>query len=142
MDPEKIVKSIVSEVNRTLGYYEKSYSSVRRTPDSYQERCEDFREYIERRFNYEASRIPELSKVVLETEGHLFVCTEVEGSDEEKRKFKKAVVTLIDINLLRDEDQNLKDEITQIKELLGGDRISFNSVRKKIKITIEYNNDE
>lgn len=137
MDPELILKEIISNVNKTLKSYEKDFTSVKRTPETYQERCKSFEEFIERRFNFEASKIPELSEIVMKTEGKLFCCTEIEEPDEKKRKFKSATIKLIDTNLLLDEDQTLKDEITKVKELIGGDRIQFNSVRKKIKLTID-----
>lgn len=137
MDPELILKEIISNVNKTLKSYEKDFTSVKRTPETYQERCKSFEEFIERRFNFEASKIPELNEIVMKTEGKLFCCTEIEEPDEKKRKFKSATIKLIDTNLLLDEDQTLKDEITKVKELIGGDRIQFNSVRKKIKLTID-----
>ena len=115
MESEKLVKQVISNVNQSLRYYEKSYTSVKRTPDSYQERCESFEEFIERRFNFEASKIPEFSDVVLKTEGKVFICTEIEDPDEKKRRFKSATIRIIDVDLLLDEDQNLKDEITKLK---------------------------
>lgn len=137
MESERLVKEVISNVNKSLRYYEKSYTSVKRTPDSYQERCESFEEFIERRFNFEASKIPEFADIVMRTEGKVFVCTEIEDPDEKKRRFKSATIRIIDVNLLLDEDQNLKDEITKLKEFIGGDRIVFNSVKKKIKLTID-----
>ena len=141
MDPEEAIKTIVSNVNKTLKSYEKSFTSVKRTPDTYQERCECFEDFIEKRFNFEASKIPELSDIVMKTEGLLFKCTGIEEPDEKKRKFKSATIKLISVDLLLDEDQNLKDEITKVKEYLGGDRIQFNSVKKKIKLTIDSDDD-
>lgn len=137
MESERLVKEVISNVNKSLRYYEKSYTSVKRTPDSYQERCESFEEFIERRFNFEASKIPEFADIVMRTEGKVFICTEIEDPDEKKRRFKSATIRIIDVNLLLDEDQNLKDEITKLKEFIGGDRIVFNSVKKKIKLTID-----
>jgi hypothetical protein len=137
MDSELAIKTIISNVNRTLKSYEKGYCSVKRTPETYQERCESFEEFIERRFNFEASKIPELNDVVMRTEGKLFCCTEIEEPDEKKRKFKSATIKINYNDLLLDEDEILKDEVTKIIEFLGGDRIQFNSVRKKIKLTID-----
>lgn len=137
MESERLVKEVISNVNKSLRYYEKSYTSVKRTPEAYQERCESFEEFIERRFNFEASKIPEFSDVVMRTEGKVFICTEIEDPDEKKRRFKSATIRIIDVDLLLDEDQNLKDEIVKLKEFIGGDRIVFNSVKKKIKLTID-----
>jgi hypothetical protein len=137
MDSELAIKTIISNVNRTLKSYEKGYCSVKRTPETYQERCESFEDFIERRFNFEASKIPELNDVVMRTEGKLFCCTEIEEPDEKKRKFKSATVKINYADLLLDDDEILKDEVTKIIEFLGGDRIQFNSVRKKIKLTVD-----
>ena len=136
MDAEKAIKGVVSEVNRTLPYFEKSFSSAKRTPDTYQERCNSFEEYVTNRFNYEASKIPELEEIIYKTEGHVFKCVELEDPDEKKRRFKRARIE-IDADLLLSEDQNLKDEINKVIEYLGGKQIYFNSVKKKIKLTIK-----
>ena len=137
MDSEQALKTIIANVNKTLKSYEKDYCSVRRTPETYQERCTSFEEFIERRFNFEASKSPELSEIVMRTEGKLFCCIEIEEPDEKKRKFKSATVKLNYADSLFDDDETLKDEITKIKEFIGGDRIQFNSVKKKIKLTID-----
>lgn len=137
MEVENDIKNLISRVNSTLGYYEKSFISAQRTPELEKERCESFEEYIEIRFNHEAYKVPELKKAVEETEGRLFSCVELEEPDTTKRRFKKAVVKLLDPELLPECDQTLKNEINQIKELLGGSVISFNCVKKKIKFDIE-----
>jgi hypothetical protein len=136
MQSEKALKEIVSEVNRTLSYFEKFYSSAKRTPESYQERCNSFEEYITNRFNFEAAKIPEFEELIYKTDGHLFKCTVLEEADEKKRKFKRAIV-VIDDDLLSIDDQSLKDEVAKIREYIGGDQICFNSVKKKIKLVIK-----
>lgn len=136
MESEKALKEIISGVNKTLSYFERCYSSAKRTPESYQERCNSFEEYITNRFNFEASKIPEFEELVLKTDGHLFKCTVIEDADEKKRKFKRAIV-VIDDDLLSVDDQSLKNEIAKIKEYIGGDQICFNSVKKKIKLVIK-----
>jgi len=141
MDSEQAVKEIVSEINRTLSYFEKDFSSAKRTPESYQERCSSFEDYITNRFNFEASKIPELSELVLKTEGKLFKCKSLEGADEKKRRFKLATVVIDYDNLLSEDDQSLKDEIAKVTEYLGGDLICFNSVKKKIKLIIKRYDD-
>jgi len=140
MESEKALKEIVAGVNRTLSYFESHYSSAKRTPDTYQERCNSFEEYITNRFNYEASKIPEFEDIIFKTDGHLFKCTVLEEADEKKRKFKRAIV-VIDDDLLSIDDQSLKDEVAKIKEYIGGDEISFNSVKKKIKLVIKSYDD-
>ena len=137
MDSEAALKEIISGVNKTLSYFEKNFSSAKRTPETYQERCSSFEEYITKRFNYEATRIPELEELVYRTGGKLFRCKELEEADEKKRKFKLATV-IVDEKTLLSEDESLKDEIAGVIEYLGGDVISFNSMKKKIKFTIKY----
>lgn len=140
MDSEKALKGLVSEINRTLTYYERSFSSVKRTPDTYQERCNSFEEFVENRFNFEASKIPELEEAIVATGGKLFECVSIDEPDEKKRRFKTATIRIRDIKDINPrimDDESLKVVITKVKEYLGGDQISFNSVRKKIKLTIE-----
>lgn len=137
MESERLIKEVISNVNRTLKSYEKSFTSVKRTPEAYQERCDTFEQFIGRRFNYEAAKIPEFSDLVMKTDGLLFYCSEIEEPDEKKRKFKTATIRIISADLLLDDDQTLKDEIAKLKEFIGGDRIRFNSVKKKIKLTID-----
>ena len=126
---EIVIKELISRVNGTLGYYEKDYISVKRTPYSERERCETFEQFIEARFNYECCQIPELQEAVLFTEGHLFSCQYLENPDSIKRRFTTACV-ILDPRL----PENLKNDILQ---LIGGSTIKFNNVKKKIKFTIE-----
>lgn len=137
MDSEKAIKEIVSEVNRTLSYFESDFSSAKRTPDTYQERCHTFEEYVTNRFNYEASKIPELEELVLKTDGNLFICVNLEEKDEKRRRFKLAEVRINYDKLLSDGDESLKDEIARVVDYIGGDLIYFNSVKKKIKLVIK-----
>lgn len=132
---EEIIKELISRVNSTLGYYEKDYISVKRTPWSDRERCETFEQYIEARFNYECSQIPELQEALELSEGHLFCCTELLDPDTSKRRFSLARVELVKPEPYFPE--SLNTEIEKICKLLGGRSIKFNNVKKKIKFTIE-----
>ncbi len=137
MDLEKIIRKVVSEVNRTLGQYEKDWVSCERIPGGERERCESFEHFIELRFNRECYKIPELQKLIIATEGHLFRCTSIEEPDLEKHKFELAHLEMLDLSEIRDEDVDIKEMLTTVQELFGGRKISFNSVRKKIKFKIE-----
>lgn len=137
MDLEKIIRKVVSEVNRTLGQYEKGWVSCERTPGGERERCESFEHFIELRFNRECYKIPELQKLIIATEGHLFRCTSLEEPDLEKHKFELAHLEMLDLSEIRDEDTDIKEMLTTVQKLFGGRKISFNSVRKKIKFKIE-----
>lgn len=134
---DSILKDLISRVNSTLSYYEKDYISVKRTPESEQERCTSFEQYVEARFNYECCRIPEFRDAVLATEGHLFSCTSLEDQDVAKRRFTTATISLLDPETLLEEDEILKNEILKIREFIGGSCIKFNNVKKKIKYLIE-----
>ena len=140
-----IIRDLISRVNSKLGYYESGYVSAERTPHTDKERCNTFEHYIECLFNYEAYSIPELFDMVDELSGHLFRCTAIEEPDEEKRKFKSVTIELITDGQLEEyvikeklseEVDTLKDELQSIIKFLGGSKINFNSVRKKIKFSI------
>lgn len=137
MNIEAIIKDLISRVNSTLGYYEKDYISVQRTPFSERERVQSFEQYIEARFNFECCAIPELYDAVIATDGHLFHCVELTNPDTMKRRFTTATVTLVDPKTLVGANENLIDEINKIHEFIGGSVIKFNNVRKKIKFTVE-----
>lgn len=137
METENIIKELISRVNSTLGYYEKDYISVQRTPFSERERVTSFEQYIEARFNYECCKIPELYDAVIATDGHLFSCIELVNPDTMKRRFTTATVILVDPKTLLGNNESLIDEINKIQEFIGGTMIRFNNVRKKIKFTIE-----
>ena len=137
METERIIKTIVGKVNNTLSYYEEDYTSAKRTKDLVNERCHSFEQYIEIRFNFEASKIPELSSLVEEFGGRLFSPVVLEEGDKTKKKFKLATIRLIDPNLLVGESESLKNELTKARELLGGNKITFNNLKKKIKFNIE-----
>ena len=137
MESEKAIREAIIEVNRTLSYFESGYSSAKRTPMSYQERCYTFEDYVTNRFNYEASKIPELEELILRTDGKLFKCIDLEEKDEKKRRFKRAKIVVNYDELLSEDDESLKNEVAEVVKYLGGDEIYFNSVRKKIKLIIK-----
>ena len=137
MELEEIIKKVVSEVNRTLCQYEKSWVSCERTPGGERERCESFEHFIELRFNRECYKIPELQKLILATDGHLFRCTSLEDIDLDKRKYSIAHVEMLGLDEIRDEDEDIKKMLEEVQKLFGGRKLSFNSVRKKIKFKIE-----
>ena len=136
MELEEMIMKIVSEVNRTLIQYEKDWVSCERAP-GIRERCTSFEHFVELRFNRECCKIPELQKLALATEGHLFSCTSLENPDTEKRKFSIAHLELLNPDLIRDEDTEIKAMLDEVLKLFGGRKISFNSVKKKIKFKIE-----
>lgn len=133
-----IIKELISRVNQTLGYYEKDYVSVKRTPYSEEgERCTSFEQFVEIRFNFECCKIPELHDAVIATDGHLFSCIKLEDQDIAKRRFSTASLVLLDPESCQGMDETLKEEIRKIYNFIGGSCIKFNNVKKKIKFTIE-----
>lgn len=133
---KKLIKDLVSNINQGLPFFEKDWVSVQRYPDSELVKPQSLKEFIEIRFNFEASRIPELSDAVLKSEGRLFSCVDLEDADEIKRKYKKAVIKLISADDIPDEFNDLKSEINTLRDFLGGDTISFNCMKRKIKLNI------
>jgi hypothetical protein len=44
---------------------------------------------------------------------------------------------MLDLSEIRDEDTDIKEMLEEVQKLFGGRKISFNSVKKKIKFKIE-----
>ncbi len=137
MELEKSIRGVISRVNSTLGIYEKHYISCKRTPDSGIEQCESFEQFIEIRFNYECYKVPELQKLIEATDGHLFSCINVDSPDLAKRKFKSATVKILDMEDILEGDEDLKKMLENLYNLLGAKTITFNNLKKKIKIQYE-----
>jgi len=137
MELEKSIKGVISRVNSTLGTYEKHYISCKRTPNSGIEPCESFEQFIEIRFNYECYKVPEFQKLIEATEGHLFSCINIDTPDLVKRKFKSATVKILDVDDILEGDESLKEMLKDLYELLGAKKITFNNLKKKIKISYE-----
>ena len=133
----KGLKDIIRKVNETLRYYEKEYIELKRTPEAEKEVCTSFEHYIEARFNMECCNIPELSDLERKTEGHLFVCTSIQDPDEARRRFGFATVELISPEDFECADSSILESLEIIKQALGGSKISFNSVKQRIKIQID-----
>lgn len=132
----EILMSVISEVNRTLSAYEAEWVSCKRSPEVEKEVCKSFEQYVEARFNYECSKIPELRDLVIQTDGNLFRCVGMDNPDTSKRRF-----TWVYFELLRPEDlipefEFLRPRLEQVRDLLGGTRLKFNNVKKKIKYLI------
>ena len=135
---EKRLKEIISLVNSTLQFYELDYVSAKRLPNFDKIRCTSFEEYVGIRFNRECFDIlPEISDIILRTDGKLFYCESLEDPNLAKRRFKSATI-VINENLLKDSENSLinEDDIKTVKEFLGWSKIKFNSVKKKIKFTV------
>lgn len=141
---KETLKESISKVNQTLDWYEKDFISVQRSPNSNKERCTSFEQFVEARFNFELSRIPEFEYLVNIFEGKLFGLIELKDSDPGKKKFKLATFSLPSdeiikgvISLLPESEPLIYEELDKIKNYLGGNMIKFNNVKKKIKIIIE-----
>lgn len=135
---ETLIKNLISRVNSTLNHYEKDYISVKRAPYIEEpECCRSFEQFIEARFNFECFQIPELRNGIILTDGHLFRCNYIEDVDLAKRKFSIVSLVLVDPSTIINISNELLSEINNIAQFLGGTCIKFNSVKKKIKFTIE-----
>ena len=137
MELNEIIRDVISRVNSTLNVYEAEWISCKRTPTSEKEVCKSFEQFIEIRFNYECSKIPELQKILEDTGGHLFFCKSLEDVDLEKKRFTLAHLELLSPDDFVDESGIILKELEEVKNFLGGSKISFNNVKKKIKFTIE-----
>lgn len=136
MGLEKQIREVIIRVNSTLSIYEAEYIKAQRTSESEKEVCKSFEQYIEIRFNKECEKIPELKPLIQETEGHLFLCTEMEEPNLAKRRFKSTTLTLITPDMVEDISDVLSKKLSEIVSVIGGSKIIFNSVKKKIKFKI------
>lgn len=134
---EDTIKEIVRKVNETLRYYENDYIELKRTPESEKEVCKSFEQYVEIRFNMESSKLPEFSDIQKITGGHLFICKSLKDADGVKRRFSLATVELISLTKFENSNKYLKEDLDRVRELLGGTKIRFNSVKKRIKVQID-----
>lgn len=139
-----VIKETIARVNRTLPLYEKDFISVQRTPWADKERCRSFEQFIEARFNYEISRLPEFEYLSQVFDGKLFGLVDLKDADPDQRKFKLATFTLPSEETVKqlvspfpEMEPLIIDEMAKITNYLGGKIIKFNNVKKKIKIIVE-----
>lgn len=144
MKKERLIKTLIEKVNSSLIYYEDNFTSVKRSPDVEKERITNFKQFIEARFNYECcfcDTIPNLKEAALATEGHIFLCTEIEDPNPQKKRFSQATLTLLNPD---DVEEGMTDQIKEwiqsLHKFLNGTQIKFNSVKKKIKVIIIKDN--
>jgi hypothetical protein len=137
MVAEKIIKDLIRRVNRTLTYYKRGgWIDCRRTPTSNINIVNSLEEFVDARFNRECFEVPELSDACDLLDGRLFICT-LEEPDEKHKKYKQAKLTLVDKDDIYKPSEELVDLLESIKKFLGGSVIRFNSVKVKVKFTIE-----
>ena len=135
------LKQLVIDINSSLYCYDKDgCSHLKRSPTGELENVVSLRQFIECRLNLELFYIPELTDYVKYFDGHLFTVTQVDGLQEDKRRFD-----MVHADLMPDERYFLQDPdnpidpgetVERIKEILGGTRISFGYSQRKIKINI------
>ncbi len=135
------LKQLVIDINSSLYCYDKDGCSyLKRSPSGELENVVSLRQFIECRLNLELFYIPELTDYVKYFDGHLFTVTQVDGLQEDKRRFD-----MVHANLMPDYQYFLYDPdnpvepdeiVNQIKEILGGTSISFGYSQKKIKINV------
>lgn len=141
MDKNQEIRKIITEVNRTLGYFDPSYVFAKRFVDGERECCIEFDQYIECRFNMEFSKIPEFAELFKNTLGHVFSCKLINGNPT-KRRFESAVIEIVDPDLFEGSDETLKAEIESIRNWLGGDIICFTDKKKKFVYKIKNRENE
>lgn len=133
----KKIRDQIRKVNETMRFYEIDYVELKRWTGGEREPCESFEHYIESRFNMELSKLPEFAEMEALTQGHLFLFDSITKKDSYRKKF--GTVTL---RLLRPEDmeiqyQSILDGIEEVARILGGRKITFNCVMKRIKVVID-----
>ena len=134
---EKTLKEIVKRVNETLRYYENDYIELKRTAESEKEVCKSFEQYVEIRFNMEASKVTEFADLQKLTGGHLFICRSLKDADGVRRRFSIATIELVSLSEFENSNEGLKRDFDKVKDIIGGTRIRFNSVKKRIKVQID-----
>ena len=135
---EKIIKSLISTVNKKMKvtYKGGGWIDARRTPTSGQNMVNSLEEFIDAVFNQECYDIPELREVEELLGGRLFSC-KLEEPDEMKKKYKQATLTLISADDIIEPSEELIKLLDEVRIFLGGTKIVFNSVKVKIKFSIE-----
>lgn len=135
---EKELKEAISRVNDSLFYFELGFVSCDRFPGACnKERCRDIAHFIEMRLNFECAKIPSIESLVLNTDGHVFFCDNVEGFDEKKRRYQKAYCSLLSEDMIEnDPSGKVVPELEEFRKALGGRKIVFNGVKRKIKLVV------
>ena len=134
---KKDVKDMIASVNGTLIHYKKGgWIDCRRTPDAGEEMIYSLEQFIDARFNREAWNIPEFRQAEEYLGGRLFSC-KLEEPDEMKKKYKQATLTLISADDIIEPSEELIRLLDEVRIFLGGTKIVFNSVKVKIKFSIE-----
>lgn len=133
---EKVIEKVIKEVNKSLIHYKKGgWIDARRTPNTGVNIVDTIEEFVDARFNNEAWAVPELHEASDLLEGRLFSCT-LEEPDEEKKRYKMATLTMVKEEDLENPTPEICELLKQARQFLGGDKIEFNAVRKKIKYRI------
>lgn len=134
---KKQIKDLIARVNETLVYYKKGgWIDCRRTPDADEEMIYSLEQFIDARFNREAWNVPELRLAEEYLDGRLFSCV-LEEPDENKKRYKQATLSLISVDDIEEPSQELIDILNEVQLFLGGTKIKFNSVKVKIKYSVE-----
>ena len=135
----QLVKSVLESIDNA--YDKDGFSYLKRSPTGEIENAKTLQEFIEDRFNYDAFYIPEISDLVKYFDGHLFSVISLEGLKEKKKRFNRVYLQLSETDeyFIQDPDKELdyREVLDEIKNYLGGTKISFGDSKKKIKILIE-----
>ena len=143
---EEIIKTIISEVNRTLNVFDRSgCTSAKRfgnvTDDNIKDKCEEFDKFVECRFNFEFAKLDKFKDLFIELEGNVFSCTLTEPNTV-KRNFKLATLSIEIPKTLLDSNEILSNEVKSLIDWIGGDTITFTHKKKKFTYKIYYKEDE
>lgn len=141
MDKElsKELKVRIGEVIKSVGYYEKGFSSTKRTPVGDKERSESLSQYMECRINFELFKVEKFREYEEMMDGHLFKVVEVDGEDG--RKFDSVLMT-IDSKPAHLTDMEYESVKMWVSELIGGNSMRFGNKWRKPNIEVITIGDE
>lgn len=132
-----ILKGAISEVNSTLGFYEKKFTALQRLSIGDPEEIYSLEQYVECRLNKEVYlEIPELEPYVEMFDGHLFVVTDMEDKDEIRNRFSFVTVELNTNPNDYIGDMEFVQALENVRNLIGGSKIKFSASPKRMKIII------
>lgn len=147
MTEDQYIKKVIAEVNKSMVWYKRGgWIDARRTPEASENYVKSLTEFIEARFNRECFDIPELQDVFDMLGGQVWLAT-LEDPDEERKRYKQATLQLVDPekrHYIKDDDsgeylpvETVKELLERVRKFFGGNKVTFNSVKVKIKYNIE-----
>lgn len=131
------LRDLIVRINETMRFYEIDYVELKRWIGGEREPCESFEHYIESRFNMELSKLPEFAEMESLTQGHLFLVDSITKKDSYRKKFGTVTLRLLEPEDMEIQYKPILEGIEKTRVILGGKRITFNCVLKRVKVIID-----